>query len=66
MKWPMGDVLPGGLPTDFDATIVAKAVDAAFESLDALTAACVITWSNPCLSTNSSLARATLDSLTMG
>ena len=32
-KWPMGDVLPsGGLPANLDATIVAKAVDAAFES----------------------------------
>jgi CubicO group peptidase (beta-lactamase class C family) len=44
-KWPMGDVLPGGgLPADLDATIVAKAVDAAFQPQDALTAAYVVTW----------------------
>ena len=44
-KWPMGDVLPGdGLPAELDATAVAKAVDAAFESPDALTAAYVVTW----------------------
>ncbi|MGZ0171215.1 MAG: hypothetical protein ACKVHE_16815 [Planctomycetales bacterium] len=44
-KWPMGDVLPdGGLPAALDATAVAKAVDAAFESQDALTAAYVVTW----------------------
>ena len=39
-QWPMGDVLPGGaLPADLDATAVAKAVDAAFEPEDGLTAA---------------------------
>jgi CubicO group peptidase (beta-lactamase class C family) len=44
-QWPMGDVLPGGaLPADLDATAVAKAVDAAFEPEDGLTAACVVTW----------------------
>ena len=44
-QWPMGDVLPGGrLPAVLDATIVAKAVDAAFEPPDALTAAYVVTW----------------------
>jgi len=44
-QWPMGDVLPsGGLPDPLDATRVAKAVDAAFEPQDALTAAYVVTW----------------------
>ena len=44
-KWPMGDVLPGRkLPAALDATLVAKAVAAAFEPEDALTAAYVVTW----------------------
>ncbi|MFP6763280.1 MAG: serine hydrolase, partial [Planctomycetaceae bacterium] len=43
--WPMGDMLPGGrLPADLDATIIRKAVNAAFEPSEALTAACVVTW----------------------
>ena len=42
MKWPMGDLLPDErLPADLDATDVAKAIDAAFELPDALTAAYV-------------------------
>nr|MBC8288884.1 serine hydrolase [Planctomycetota bacterium] len=44
-KWPMGDVLPGGpLPADLDASILAKAIDAAFEPAEGLTAAYVVTW----------------------
>ncbi len=43
--WPMGDVLPDDdLPAGVDATLVASAVDAAFEPEDALTAAYVVTW----------------------
>ena len=45
MKWPMGDLLPDErLPADLDATHVAKAIDAAFEPPDAMTAAYVVTW----------------------
>ncbi len=45
MMWPMGDVLPvDGLPPNLDAATVARAVNAAFEPPEALTAAYVITW----------------------
>ena len=41
----MGDLLPkDGLPPELDATIMARAIDAAFEPQDALTAAYVVTW----------------------
>ena len=44
-KWPMGDVLPRGvLSTALDKNMAAKAVDAAFEPQEALTAAYVVTW----------------------
>ena len=43
--WPMGDVLPGDpLPSELDATKVKRAVDAAFESPEGMTAAFVVTW----------------------
>ena len=45
MRWPMGDLLSDdGLPVDLDATIVAKAIDTAFEPPEGLTAAYVVTW----------------------
>ena len=43
--WPMGDVLPKKpLPAGLDAAKVKQAVDAAFESAAAMTAAFVVTW----------------------
>ena len=44
-KWPMGDVLPkDSLPNDLNATLISKAVDAAFEPRGAMTASYVVTW----------------------
>jgi len=44
-QWPMGDVLPSDkLPRELDAKILARAVDAAFEPNNGLTAAYVVTW----------------------
>jgi CubicO group peptidase (beta-lactamase class C family) len=43
--WPMGDALPGEpLPPSVDAGKVKRAVDAAFEPAEGLTAAFVVTW----------------------
>jgi CubicO group peptidase (beta-lactamase class C family) len=43
--WPMGDVLPGEpLPAELDAAKLKRAVDAAFEPAESLTAAFVVTW----------------------
>jgi CubicO group peptidase (beta-lactamase class C family) len=43
--WPMGDVLPKEpLPPEIDAIKLKAAVDAAFEPLEAQTAAFVVTW----------------------
>jgi CubicO group peptidase (beta-lactamase class C family) len=43
--WPMGDLLPDGtLPADIDAKTLARAVEAAFDPPDALTAAFVVAW----------------------
>lgn len=42
--WPMGDVLPGGLPSGYDTGRAAQAVDAAFAVPDAYTTAFVVTY----------------------
>jgi CubicO group peptidase (beta-lactamase class C family) len=43
--WPAGDVLPNEpLPSEIDAAKLKKAVDAAFEPSETLTAAFVVTW----------------------
>ena len=43
--WPMGDVLPSGPPPpQIDSAKVGRAVDAAFEPAEAMTAAFVVTW----------------------
>src|SRR5207245_2480136 len=43
--WPMGDVLPPGPPPpQLDSAKVGRAVDAAFEPAEAMTAAFVVTW----------------------
>ena len=43
--WPMGDAPPDGpVPPGLDAARVARAVDAAFEPAEAMTAAVVVTW----------------------
>ncbi|MBV7541262.1 serine hydrolase [Acidovorax sp. sic0104] len=42
--WPMGDVLPGGLPSGYDTGRAAQAVDAAFLVPDAYTTAFVVTY----------------------
>jgi CubicO group peptidase (beta-lactamase class C family) len=43
--WPMGDLLPDGPPpAGADATVLARAVEAAFDPPDALTAAFVVAW----------------------
>ena len=43
--WPMGDVLTDDLmPAELDAEKVAEAVDAAFEPVEGMTAAFVVTW----------------------
>jgi CubicO group peptidase (beta-lactamase class C family) len=43
--WPMGDVLsPDPLPPELDSVKVRRALDAAFEPAEAMTAACVVTW----------------------
>jgi CubicO group peptidase (beta-lactamase class C family) len=43
--WPAGDVLPSEpLPPDLDAARLRQAVDAAFEPVDAMTTAFVVTW----------------------
>jgi CubicO group peptidase (beta-lactamase class C family) len=43
--WPMGDVLsPDPLPPELDTAKVRRALDAAFEPAEAMTAACVVTW----------------------
>ncbi len=43
--WPMGDVLPSGRPpSELDMAKVKEAVDAAFASPEAKTAALVVTW----------------------
>ena len=41
--WPMGDVMPGGIPPGIDTAKVSQAVDAAFELPEAYTAAFVVT-----------------------
>ena len=41
--WPMGDALENG-PSGLDAAALQKAVDAAFEPAESLTAAFVVTW----------------------
>jgi CubicO group peptidase (beta-lactamase class C family) len=41
--WPMGDALPDA-PSGLDAAALKKAVDAAFEPTESLTAAFVVTW----------------------
>ena len=41
--WPMGDLLPGDLPTGIDRDKVKRAIDAAFEPAEALTSAFVVT-----------------------
>jgi CubicO group peptidase (beta-lactamase class C family) len=44
-RWPMGDVLAEGpLPTGINAAKLKQAVNAAFESAEAMTAAFVVTW----------------------
>jgi CubicO group peptidase (beta-lactamase class C family) len=43
--WPMGDVLPSGAPPqELDTAKIRRAVDAAFEPAEAMTAALVVTW----------------------
>lgn len=42
--WPMGDVLSQPFPADLDTEKVKRAVDAAFELPEAMTAAFVVTW----------------------
>jgi CubicO group peptidase (beta-lactamase class C family) len=43
--WPMGDLLPAApLPADIDAQRLARAVEAAFDPPEALTAAFVVAW----------------------
>jgi CubicO group peptidase (beta-lactamase class C family) len=43
--WPMGDLLPTGpLPAGLDEAALKRAVDAAFEPAEGLTAAFVVTW----------------------
>jgi CubicO group peptidase (beta-lactamase class C family) len=45
VPWPMGDVLPDDpLPAELDSSAVKRAVDAAFDSGSAMTAAFVVTW----------------------
>ena len=45
LPWPMGDRMPDAeLPKELDAAKVQRAVDAAFEPPDGMTAALVITW----------------------
>jgi len=44
-KWPMGDVLPKDrLPKSLNASLITKAIDAAFEPEEAMTASYVVTW----------------------
>ncbi|MBP85354.1 MAG: serine hydrolase [Planctomycetaceae bacterium] len=43
--WPLGDLIPDKeTPTELDAPLVTRAVDAAFAPQEALTAAYVVTW----------------------
>lgn len=43
--WPMGDVLPNEpLPSELDAEKMVQVVDAAFEPVEGMTAAFVVTW----------------------
>src|SRR5712691_11745480 len=44
-QWPMGDVLPEApVPAEIDAAKLKRAVDAAFDPADGMTAAFVVTW----------------------